>query len=233
MERLPKSAPLPRAATNGCIAPIFGLFLFAGLFLAGLALYGGVRSTLARWTWVPTSATVLDSSVSHKAGSDGDAGYALNARYRYLFRGKTYVCDSVGVPGTAMMSQTPSEDAAYGWMAEHRNGSLTTVRVNPAHPVEAAMETELTLVNTIAFFFAIPFIAVGAAAMSGFLSKRQAPLRKGIVGYVAIAWGVLALLLHITAGSVSPLAWLAFTGYFYIVGRLMWETFRPKANYRR
>jgi len=224
------------------IAALFAIgFGWVGKIALG-SLTGMLHTAWAARSWQPVPVEVLESRLRTSSDSDG-ATYAVQARYRYTWAGRSYESTRIG------LDTDRGSDNIDGWhhawaerlRAAREGGSPLTAWVDPLHPEHAVLDRQLRwrkLLFMLPFALLFPLVSIGAcyAAWAGF--KRSAPADGPVVTaprhvpqhHVLARW-LMAIFFCVMAAAVVGLvsaptvpAWVRLIGGLFVLAgvSLLW-----------
>ncbi|MCU0781951.1 MAG: DUF3592 domain-containing protein [Akkermansiaceae bacterium] len=163
----------------GFFFTLFGLPFLAGGLLAAYGYFHGFLKWREARAWVETPCEILSAELESRRGDDSTT-YQATARYRYVFGGRTYESDRVGLSaGNDNIGdfQQRAHRELSGYLspatAEHDAtpappGKRFRCYVNPANPEQAVLYRDLRWeMQAFMAAFALIFPAVGAGFVAG------------------------------------------------------------------
>ena len=121
---------------------LFGLPFFAVGVWMTYAIGSDVYDTSRMDSWTAVRATLTDAGVRSHRGDDSTT-YEAYAAYTYVFDGREFRGDRVGLSGGADNIGSFQEDAGRRLQAAMRANEPISVFVNPANPAESIIHREL------------------------------------------------------------------------------------------
>jgi hypothetical protein len=163
---------------------LFGL-LFFGVG-AGFLLFGVIPNLwdamwMRDWVVVPAEVVQLDLKSNH---GDDTTTYKVIARFRYVYDGRSYTGDRVGIADGG--SDNVGDWQHHTW-SRLKGRKHTTLWVNPAKPSESVFDRDLRW-GLLGFkmIFVIVFGGAGAVVL-WFLNRKPAPVPPGLPAWQANA----------------------------------------------
>jgi len=222
--------------------------LFSAVFALG---FGSVGITALRslttllhgaWdakSWQAVPADIVTHDLHASTDSEGSTTYAVRARYRYDWGGRTYESSHVGLPGS--LGSDNFDDWHHTWDARLRaareGGPPVSAWVDPQHPERAVLDPHLRwrqVLFMLPFAVLFPMVALGASYVACMLLVRKAPVPQASptaqrhaprhqalgLGLFAIVFCVMALPAVGMASNPSAPAWVAVVAGAFVVAGL-------------
>lgn len=169
--------PLPQRRAVAWWLGLFGLPFMAFAFWL---LLTGVWPPVSDWArmsrWQPAEATLLAADLAVRPSSRGGASREATATYRYTVGEDEYTSQRVGIARGSDNMGSYQADMARTLVDHLQRGEPVRIWVNPANPLEAAIDRELRweLLSLYAGF-ALVFGAVGMGLLFFALRLQPAP----------------------------------------------------------
>ena len=173
VEGAPSIARAVGAATNlGC------LYGIAGVFIVGALLMMGVQVAPVT-AWVPTTATVVSTTIRTVQSDDGPS-YRPEVTYRYLVGGAQYTSQRL-----APLTESASRRWAQSVIDRYPVGKSLTAWYDPKHPANAIIERRFSFLPLIFIGVMVVIVLLVAYNMKRWQRMAQAALTGGDVPVVA------------------------------------------------
>lgn len=169
--------PLPHRRAAAWWLGLFGLPFMAFAFWL---LLTGVWPPVGEWArmsrWQPAEATLLAADLTVRPGSRGGASREATATYRYTVGEAQYTSQRVGISRGGDNLGRYQAEMARTLVGHLQRGEPVRIWVNPANPIEAAINRELRWdLLSLHAGFALVFGAIGMGLLFFALRLHRTP----------------------------------------------------------